>query len=285
MINQAKVVSILSMKGGAGKTSITSLLARYYAEAEGKQVLVVDFDSSAGITGLLTNQIVTKDTPSVVEMLQDVMQYTDPNKTFSRALIKTKLEKSKGWIDNGGSILLIPCKPALDNLLRRTDRNLLNSALGLLQLPKNCIILIDSGPDAININMAAGSADIVFSPIRINRQAIYPLVDTLRVIIYHQLKNKKPLFGGLVINQKIQAQWEENYIESFTNLFDSLRHKIKLTCSYENLFIIMEQSRFIQRGKHMTWSIRDEIFDPIRQMALVIDQSQPTDQVEKKYGK
>ena len=56
MNNRAKVVAIASLKGGSGKTSLTSLLARYYAETENKQVLVVDFDSGAGLTSLLYNQ-------------------------------------------------------------------------------------------------------------------------------------------------------------------------------------------------------------------------------------
>lgn len=285
MNNRAKVVAITSMKGGAGKTSLTSLLARYYAERQGKQVLVVDFDSSAGITGLLHHQVVTKDTPSIVEILQDVKQYTDPNETFSRALIRTGLEKSKGWTDNGGSLLLLPSKPTLDVLLKNTNRNLLNAALTHLELPKNTIILIDSGPDSINISMAIRSADVVFLPIRINRQMVYPMIDTLRVIKENQLKSNRPFFGGLLINQKITAQWEEEYIESFSKVFNSLRLGIELMVSYENLFIIMEQSRYIQRGNHITWAIRDEIFDPIRQMASVIDRTPINNLTENKNGK
>jgi CO dehydrogenase nickel-insertion accessory protein CooC1 len=36
---RAKIITITSRKGGVGKTAITSLLARYFTEVEGKKVL------------------------------------------------------------------------------------------------------------------------------------------------------------------------------------------------------------------------------------------------------
>ncbi len=67
--NRAKVVTITSRKGGAGKTAITSLLARYLVEIENRKVLVVDFDGRGGITSLFNHKPVTATTPSIVELL------------------------------------------------------------------------------------------------------------------------------------------------------------------------------------------------------------------------
>ena len=39
MDKRAKIITITSRKGGVGKTAITSLLARYFTEVEGKKVL------------------------------------------------------------------------------------------------------------------------------------------------------------------------------------------------------------------------------------------------------
>ena len=42
-----KVVSILNMKGGVGKTTITINLAYYLAIYQHKKVLIIDFDPQA----------------------------------------------------------------------------------------------------------------------------------------------------------------------------------------------------------------------------------------------
>ena len=194
MNNRAKVVSITSLKGGSGKTSITSLLARYYAEVEGKQVLVVDFDSGAGMTSLLNNQVVNNKTATIVEMLQDVKHYVDPRETFSQAVIHTELEKSKGWKKNKGAIFLLPCKPALDNFLRGAKRNLLHAAINLLGLSDDYIVLVDSGPEKVNVYMAVGCADVVFIPTRIRLQYIQPSVYTLHPISCFQKEFNRPIF-------------------------------------------------------------------------------------------
>jgi chromosome partitioning protein len=186
MNKRAKVVAITSLKGGSGKTSLTSLLARYYAETENKQVLVVDFDSGAGMTSLLHNHVAKDGTPSILEVLQDVKHYSDPRETFSRAVIHTELEKSKGWKKNTGAIFLLPCKPALDDFLRGNTRNLLNAAISHLGLSDDYIILVDSGPEKVNVIMAVGCADVVFIPTRIRPQYVQPSIYTLQPIMDFQ---------------------------------------------------------------------------------------------------
>lgn len=284
MKNRAKVVAIASLKGGSGKTSLTSLLARYYAEIENKQVLVVDFDSGAGITSLLNNQVVKDGTPSILEVLQDVKHYADPRDTFSRAVIHTKLEKHKGWKKNTGAIFLLPCKPALDDFLRGTQRNLLHAAISLLGLSDDYIVLIDSGPEKVNVYLSVGCADVVFIPTRIRRQYIQPSIYTLQPIMSFQKELNRPAFGGWVYIQNFETQWEEEFLENFTNLCETYFQKSNIRCIDERLFIQMKPSRFIQRGKHMTWSIRDEIFFPIQQMADVIKQTKIVDNKEPRHG-
>jgi chromosome partitioning protein len=280
MSNRAQVIAITSLKGGSGKTSLTSLLARYYAETKGKQVLVVDFDSGAGMTALLVDKYVNDEADTIVEVLQDVKHYVDPRETFSRAVIYTGLEKSKGWEKNNGSIILIPSKPTLGNLINDTNRNLLDAAISLLHLSDDYIVLIDSGPDLMNALLAIGCADVVFIPTRIRLQYVQPSIDTLRAIRYFQKKNNSPSFGGWIYIQRTETQWEKEYLEKFTILFETFLQKSNMMCTDEDLIIQMIPSRFIQRGNHLTWSIRDDIFDPIRQMAEKIHQFQITDYQE-----
>ena len=271
MNNRAKVVAITSLKGGSGKTSLTSLLARYYAEAEGKQVLVVDYDSGAGLTSLLYDQHIKEETASIVEVLFEVRHYVNPSDTFQQAIIPTghpNREKDQG------SIFLLPSKPALDDLLAGTSRNLLKSAIGLLNLSDDYIILIDSGPNAANVSSAIQSADVVFIPFQFSRQDAFPAIDTLTHVLQCQREKDLPCFGGWVYIQAISTQWEKHYLANVKEAYQEIRYSNRIMCPTEDPFIQMKPSRIIHRGVHMTWSIRDELFDPIREMAALVKESE-----------
>ena len=271
MNNRATVVAITSLKGGSGKTSLTSLLARYYAEEEGKQVLVIDFDSGAGLTSLLYDSYIKDETASIVEMLEDVMHYTNPYDTFQQAIIQTRHQYSNS---KQGSIFLLPSKPALDSLLAGTTRNLLNAAIALVDLPADYILLIDSGPNAVNVRNSIESADVVFIPFQFSRQDAFPAIDTLRHVIQCQQKNGFLYFGGWVYVQEIKTQWEKYYLANVKETYKEIRNSNRIRCPNQDPFIQMKPSRVIHRGTHMTWSIRDELFDPIREMAEVIKKAE-----------
>ena len=271
MNNRATVVAITSLKGGSGKTSITSLLARYYAEEEGKQVLVIDFDSGAGLTSLLYDSYIKDETASIVEVLEDVMHYANPYDTFQQAIIQTRHQYSNS---KQGSIFLLPSKPALDSLLAGTTRNLLNAAIALVDLPADYILLIDSGPNAVNVRNSIESADVVFIPFQFSRQDAFPAIDTLRHVIQCQQENGFLYFGGWVYIQDIKTQWEKYYLANVKETYKEIRYSNRIRCPNQDPFIQMKPSRVIHRGTHMTWSIRDELFDPIREMAEVIKKAE-----------
>ena len=271
MNNRAKVVAIASLKGGSGKTSLTSLLARYYAEVEGKQVLVVDYDSGAGLTSLLHDQRIKDETPSIVEVLKEVLHYANPSETFQKAIIPTGHQSQE---KDQGSIFLLPSKPALDNLLAGTNRNLLKAAIGQLNLPDDYIILIDSGPNAVNVRSAIHSADVVFIPFQFSRQDAFPAIDTLIHVLQCQWEKNLPYFGGLVYIQAINTQWEKHYLANVKEAYQEIRYSNRIMCPTQDPFIQMKPSRIIHRGVHMSWSIRDELFDPIREMVALIKQTE-----------
>jgi len=271
MNNRAKVVAIVSLKGGSGKTSLTSLLARYYAEVEGNNVLVVDFDSGAGLTSLLYGEYISEEETTIVEVLRDVLEYVDPRETFQKAIIQTRTLYGE---EDEGSIFLLPSKPALDNLLARTNRNLLNAAIGMLDLPDDYIILIDSGPNAVNVRNAIESADVLFIPFQFSRQDAFPAIDTLNHVLQCQREKDLPCFGGWVYIQAISTQWEKHYLANVKEAYQEIRYSNRIMCPTEDPFIQMKPSRIIHRGVHMTWSIRDELFDPIREMAALVKESE-----------
>jgi len=273
----AKIATITSQKGGAGKTAITSLLARYLAEIEDKTVLVIDFDGRGGITSLLHKDPVTSQTPSIVEILSIANQRHDPKECFDQALIHTRLESHKGWMKNGGAIYLIPSRPDLDNILPSMQQNILRAVLYSLQLPENYIVLIDSGPDRINVRMAIAASDVVFIPMKLSKQDVHPTIETVRTIFAEQKKRKNPIWGGFIINQDIKTQREEIYIQKYRELYKKLINETGLNSVNEDLFIFLRESRIINSGKHLNWPMREIFMETSRQIASTIHKIPNTD--------
>lgn len=267
---RAKIISITSLKGGAGKTAITSILARYFTEIEGKQVLVVDFDGRGGITSLFNHEPVTATTPSIVELLLQANQQLSLDDLFSQTVIPIENNDTLSWNKNGGRLYLIPSKPFLDDILIGRKPILLKTVLHNLRFSQECIILIDSGPDKKNIEMSIVAADIVFVPMILGKQDVHPTIETIRSIFDEQENNGKPILGGLIINRAGKTQWEDFYISTYQNLIDLLKNNSGLLTMNEDFFIELKQSRIIQRGKHLSWSWRNDTLKTARQIAAVI---------------
>ncbi len=267
---RAKIVTILSRKGGAGKTAITSLLARYYAEIEAKDVLVVDFDGRGGITSLLHHEPVTADSPSIGELLLKADQQVNREDLFIQSVIPIENNITTKWKRKRGKLYLLPSKPLLDEVLIGRHPTLLKTVLRNLRLSQDCIILIDSGPDSKNIEMGIVAADLVFVPMILGKQDVHPTVETIRSIIFEQEKNGKPIFGGLIINRSGQTQWEDSYISSYQNLINLLKNDSGLISIGGDIFIELKQSRVIQRGKHLSWSWRNDHLNTAKEIAGII---------------
>ena len=270
MDNRALIVTISSMKGGVGKTAITSLLARYLAEIDGKHVLVVDFDGRGGITSLLHHKPLAANKPTVVDILLAAYQGMNPYNVFSQALIQTNLGTKYGWDDKGGSIFLLPSKPTLDDFLLEKDPGLLKVALNNLDLAEEQIILVDSGADSLNVKMSIAAADIVFLPLVISKQDVHPSIETLRAIVMEQRENGRSFFGGIVFNQNGNAKWENTYITNYQQLINKFIDKANLKCVDEKNLFQLKQSRIIKRGKHLSWSWREDILSSTRQIIEII---------------
>jgi len=152
MATRAKIVTITSRKGGVGKTAITSLLARYFVEVEGKNVLVVDFDARGGITSLLCDRAITQKDLSIGELLLSAYEQGNIPDAFAQSVIDTGLEKNKHWEDNGGKLYLLPAKKTLDAILASKHSSLLRMLLLGLDLSeeykdKMNIYRIDTGSE------------------------------------------------------------------------------------------------------------------------------------------
>ena len=270
MSSAAKIITFTSRKGGVGKTVCTTLLARYYAEVEGKQVIVVDFDASCGITSIFYDRPIGEGDISIVELLQLNENYQDVQDALAEALIETGMEESSHWESSGGKIYLLPSKETLGQVIVQANPYALQEVLKSLDLPDNFIFLVDTGPEQKNVLMGICAADIVFLPMMFSRQDVYPAVDTLRIVIEEQLKNGKAVLGGLIINDYGDTQWEKEYADNFLNVFHNLRDNIGLVTSTDNIYVNLKRSKVIKRGKHLDWSFKDEFKNAAHKMAAAV---------------
>jgi len=102
MANRSKVITLTSRKGGVGKTACTGLLARYFVEVEGKNVVVIDLDARGGVTSLLTDVSLGEEDLSISEVIQTAGNQSNFQDVFNQSIFDTGLSKNKNWVDNGG---------------------------------------------------------------------------------------------------------------------------------------------------------------------------------------
>ena len=271
MNNRAKIVTITSRKGGVGKTVTTSLLARYFTEIEGYQVIVVDFDGRGGITSLLWKEAITRSDLSIVEMLMTASEGCDVRDVFTLALIKTGLEDTKYWKKNQGSLFLLPSKPELDDVVIGQDISLLRIVLNNLELTDKYLILVDTGSDSRCVQMGITAADVVFLPLNYSRQDVHPTVETLQIIFTNQKGNGRGVLGGLIVNQAGNTKWEQSYEKNYQELFYKFQNKTGLESATEKLFFKLKQSRIIKRGTYLDWTFREDLLETARSIATAID--------------
>jgi hypothetical protein len=102
------------------------------------------------------------------------------------------------------------------------------------------------------------------------RQDIFPGVDILRIVVNIQKKSGNAVFGGLIINDYGDTQWEKDYEGNFLNVFLTFRDKIGLVTSTDDIYIHLKRSKIIKRGKHLDWSFREEFRDTAEQLAAAV---------------
>lgn len=270
MAKRALIVTITSRKGGVGKTVCTSLLARYLAEVEGKNVVIVDFDASCGITSVFYDQPFQEEDLSIVELMRLASDNLDVQDAFAEAVIPTGLEDKHLWKNGGGHIYLLPSKETLDHEITQSRVGVLRDILTSLDLSGKDVILVDTGPEQPNVREGIKTADLVFLPIMFSQQDVYPAVDTFMAIAQEQGSSGNALLGGLVINDYGDTQWEKEYAENFFRLFHAYRQKSGLMCTSEDIFIPLKRSRIIKRGKYLSWSFRDDFKETGQKMAAAI---------------
>lgn len=170
-IKRPIVVSVINMKGGVGKSTITAMLARHAALRENLKVLVVDLDPQANLSQAFMleryNQFLDDKRPSIVDVFRGHVWSTWSGSPQS-------VTKSHVLVENtdlgGPNVQLIPSQfNFADDLVNstRTDTHALAKFLARRSFADRDLILIDCAPTESALTMAAySSSRHVLVPVR-----------------------------------------------------------------------------------------------------------------------
>jgi len=257
--NRTKVVTLSSRKGGVGKTTCTGILARYFSEVEGKNVVVIDLDPLGGISSLLGVKA-GEDDLSISEVIQIAGDQTNFQDAFRQAIFDTGLSNSKDWLNNGGKLFLLPSKFNLDTVLANNHFSLLGMVIRETPLPDNVLILIDTGTSSESIRSGIYAADVVFVPLIMSRLDIPPLFEMLKFInlTQRQRENNNPAIGGFIINCLDDTQREEEYVKQYVLTLEEYLTESKLSCVSDDLFFFLKTLPEVRWSTYFSGSLRKE---------------------------
>ena len=180
-------ISVINMKGGVGKTTITALLARYAARTLQCQVLAVDLDPQANLSQALMagsngyQEFLDSRSPSIVEVFKGYMPPVPGQSSASPLNVDDALYNVYGytpygsriWYDNpfrySGTLQLIPSRfDFADNLVSavRPDPRRLAELIAN-QFQDKDLIFIDCAPtESIFTQAAYHASGYVLVPVR-----------------------------------------------------------------------------------------------------------------------
>ncbi len=162
MSNTPTVVSVINLKGGVGKTTVTALLARYAAQEWGLDVLAVDLDTQANLSQALMTaddytRFMDEKQPSIVELFAGyappAQNKPSPSRLESADIIK--LVSAGGWLES--KLEVIPSRfDFSDNLVNstRVEPEVLAKFIAQHMQHKD-LILIDCAPTESILTIAS----------------------------------------------------------------------------------------------------------------------------------
>ena len=229
------VVSIINMKGGVGKTTLTINLAYYLAYFENQKVLIIDFDpqsnsSSAYITynryeELLDERKVISEIFTDIDRIIGPVSSRNPKLlTLSDLSVNVRTTKDKGKID------IVVSELELSKVLERSGGAAIEERLAkILEEKKKAYdyVLIDCSPTySVLTNNALMASDFVLIPVKPDPFSARGIPMLLKKIEQHnRLHNdKKVEVLGIVFN----------LIKEDLKYMDSVKAQIMAT--YPNVF-------------------------------------------------
>ena len=221
-----KVVSLLNMKGGVGKTTLTYNLAWYLGEVKNYRILVVDLDPQSNLTQLMLGEegyarFLEENRKSIVDIFE-----TRPKRNMNLGCIRFVEQ----WI-SGGSLHLIPSRLELTITLKNPIAKQYRLARYLSDIKNEYdIILVDCPPTDSILTVAAYTAsDYVLVPVKLEHLATIGLPLLARSIKdfneeeYQgdkQVKVAGILFNSIDTTNPVETRLSKEDIVEFSNQYD-----------------------------------------------------------------
>jgi len=187
------VVTVTSMKGGVGKTTIAALLARYLAGRGDQTILVVDMDPQGGASSLLLGG--RMEPPTLADVLQLEAEGIPCGDLMGRAVRRSPRDER---------LLILPGDPALAALANSAPPlRTLDHALKSAPFPENTHAIVDTGTHPTLVAMGILAAEVLLIPVMLSQQSALPTIHTLRMALHHRVRR-----GALIPVGIGHAQWE-----------------------------------------------------------------------------
>jgi cellulose biosynthesis protein BcsQ len=198
------VITIASMKGGVGKSTLSTMLAKFIADHRQSPVTVIDLDPQRGVTILLlgAGHVREQTGPGICDILECELE----NNPSSELLLQSRMASPYNEL-----IHVIPADASLARLRGpETPRELLDLAIQDATLNPGETIIVDTSPDVTFCEMGIQAADVVFVPITMSHQSGIPTLNTLQAALFAEKK-----IGGLIPTLLGRAKWQTKRIEAW----------------------------------------------------------------------
>jgi len=195
------LISIASMKGGVGKSTLATMLAKYIATSMAIPVTVVDMDPQRGATILLLGPQKTAASkgPTTYNVLQSELDNIPSQEILTQAIIPSSYHDL---------VRILPASAALARLSGPDiPRSLLRLALCESPYAQDPLIIIDTGPDITLCEMSLTAADMTFIPITLSHQTGVPTLNTLQAAFHLGCP-----IGGMIPTMVGNARWSKERI-------------------------------------------------------------------------
>lgn len=244
---QTMIVSIASMKGGVGKTTITALLARRIVDQQRASVLVIDLDPQRGSTILLLGPGAGSkiQPPTIYDVLLNTLERRPPTPAFLQAI------RQSPYHDD---IYVLPATGDLARLTRMNiPFNLLKRTLADYPLSKDLLVLLDTGSIPTLCVICLAASDLAFIPVTLSQQTAIPTINTLKFCtqLEMQILALIPIMVG-------KAGWQKGKMEAWR---EKLRASKALKAMGAQVLTPMPFSQTIVHGK-WRWGKIPQRFHP-----------------------
>jgi MinD-like ATPase involved in chromosome partitioning or flagellar assembly len=241
------IVSIASMKGGVGKSTITALFARQIVDRHLASVLVIDMDPQRGSTILLLgpNAGSRIKPPTICDILTNTLEGYPPSPAFHQAIRRSPYHEE---------IYVLPATGELVGLTHAgTPMSLLKKTLSAYPLSSDLVVLLDTGSSPTLCAMCLAAADLAFIPVTLSQQTAIPTINTLKVGCHF-----KTHIGALIPIMVGKAGWQQEKMEAWQ---EKLQRADTLKTMGVGVLTPMPFSQTIVRGK-WRWGKIPQRFHP-----------------------